>query len=194
VVVTYATSDDGTSTSVTIDDEDGGFQIVNHLISKGHQKIGVIAGLEDSPHTQGRLKGYQRALFESQILFNPQLVIEGDWKPGGGYECTDHLLQQEVTAIFCMNDLMVVGAYKRLNELNLKIGEDISVVGFDNRDIVEFLEPALTTIKLPLHDIGYQSGETMLQLLQNSKNIPKDGVYAVKCYLISGESVKDLNQ
>ena len=191
IVVTYATNEKSCTPSVVIDDEDGGYQITNHLISKGHKKIGVISGLNSSPHTQGRFKGYQQALFEHQILLDPGLIIESDWKTGGGYQCTDALLEQGATAIFCMNDLMAVGVYRRLNELNLKVGEDISVAGFDNREMLECFEPPLTTIQLPLHDIGYRSSEILLDLLQGNKQANENGIYPVKCLLIEGNSVQN---
>ena len=191
-VVAYALSQDSNIPSVIVDDVDGAFQLVNHLIAMGHKKIGVISGLKDSPHTKGRLKGYQKALDENLIPYDPRLVIEGDWEPTGGYSCTDTLLEQGVTAIFCMNDIMVVGAYKRLKELHLTIGEDISVVGFDMRNFVAYFEPELTTMKLPLDDIGYRSSVIVHQMLQDNKETSTNGVSTVKCELIEGKSVKKL--
>ena len=191
-VVTYALSNDNCIPSVKMDDEDGAYQLVNHLISMGHKKIGVITGFKDSPHTKARLKGYRRALLENQVTYDPNFIIEGDWEPTGGYQCTDYLLDQGVTAIFCMNDIMVVGVYKRLGELNLGIGEDISVAGFDMRDFVEFLEPTLTTMKLPLHDIGYQSSVIIQQLMQDESKKNGNGTHVVKCELVVGDSVKNI--
>jgi len=193
VVITYATNNNTNIPSVIIDDEDGSYQIVSHLITMGHKKIGVISGLTDSPHAKGRLRGYQRALFENKILFDPQLVIEGDWKPDGGYHSADHLLNRGATALFCMNDLMAIGVYKRLRDLNLIIGKDISVVGFDNREIIQYFDPPLTTMKLPLHNIGYRSSEIMLQLLQGQKQPHNREIYTVNCQLIQGESVSKID-
>ena len=192
VVVTYATNNNTNIPSVIIDDEDGSYRIVSHLINMGHKKIGVISGLTDSPHAKGRLRGYQKALFENEILFDPRLVLEGDWKPGGGYQSTDYLLNQGATALFCMNDLMAIGAYKRLGDLNLVVGKDISVVGFDNRDFIQYFDPPLTTIKLPLHNIGYRSSEIMLQLLQNQIQSHPGEVYTVNCQMIQGKSVNKI--
>jgi LacI family transcriptional regulator len=192
-VVAYALSNNSSIPSVIMDDEDGAFQMISYLISLGHSKIGVITGFEDSPHTISRFKGYQRALSENQIPYEPKYVIEGDWELEGGHKHVDYLLEQNVTAIFCMNDLMAIGAYKRLYELGLKIGEDISIVGFDHRDIVNYFEPSLTTVKLPLHDIGYRSSVTIQQLLQDNGQLPKESIHTVKCYLIEEESVKKIS-
>ena len=191
-VVTYALSNDINIPSVIMDDEDGAYQLISHLISMGHEKIGVITGLMDSPHTKARLKGYHKALYANQLTYDSNIIIEGDWEPTGGYQCTDVLLKHGVTAIFCMNDIMVIGAYKRLRELNLTIGKDISVVGFDLRKFAEYFEPSLTTVKLPLHEIGYHSSEIVHQLLQGKSKTDKSKLHKIPCELVLGDSVKKL--
>ena len=191
-VVAYSLSHDASIPSVIMDDVNSAYQLINHLITMGHERIGVITGLKDSPHTKGRLKGYQKALKENNIPYEPTLVVEGDWEPTGGYNNTDCLLEQGVSMIFCMNDIMVVGVYKRLKELNLTIGEDISVVGFDMRNFVDYFEPSLTTMKLPLHNIGFLSSVILHQLMQDAKGTITNGIHTVECELIEGQSVKTL--
>jgi len=191
-VVAYALSHDASIPSVIMDDVNSAYQLVNHLIAMGHKRIGVITGLKDSPHTKGRLKGYQKALNDNNLPYDPALVVEGDWEPTGGYSNTDYLLEQGVTTIFCMNDIMVVGAYKRLGELKLTVGVDISVVGFDLRNFVDYLEPSLTTMKLPLHEIGFRSSVILHQLMQEDNTTPTNGIHIIECELIEGQSVKKL--
>lgn len=193
VVIAYAFSDNPNNPSVVIDDADGAFQAVSHIIANGHKKIGVISGLNDSPHTQERLKGYQQALFENKLLYNPHLVIESNWNIDGGYECTDRLLDQGVTAIFCMNDLMAGGVYKRLAELDLAVGKDISVIGFDDRESTTYYEPPLTTVKLPLQTIGYQASEILHQTFQKGSHSTKNDIYSIKCELSLGKSVQEIS-
>lgn len=143
--------------SVVVDDRSGAYEIVNYVINMGHEKIGVITGKENSIHTHDRLFGYQKALYDHHIFFDPDIIIESDWTREGGYQCTDRLLDRGVTAIFCMNDIMAGGVYDRLMERGLVPGKDISVVGFDNRELSNFYQPPLTTIALPLYEIGYQA-------------------------------------
>ena len=158
-VMAYGYTRSGKVPSVVVDDEHGALDIVNHLIENGHEKIGVITGKADSLHMQARLIGYQKALLNHKILYDPELVKTGDWTRPAGYMYTDELLEKGVTAIFCMNDLMAGGVYDRLDELGLKIPQDISITGYDNRELSSYYKPPLTTITLPLHDIGYRAGD-----------------------------------
>ena len=105
--------------SVVVDDKKGAYEIVNYVISMGHKNIGVITGKERSIHTHDRLLGYQKALYDHSLFFNPDAIVEGGWTREGGYAATDRLLEQNVTAIFCMNDIMAGGVYDRLEELGM---------------------------------------------------------------------------
>lgn len=86
--------------SVIFDDEKAAYDVTNLLLQKGHKRIGVICGPITSFHTQERLRGYQRALFEHHILYDNRLVMPGDWKRESGYEAAKELIPKEVTAIF----------------------------------------------------------------------------------------------
>lgn len=166
-IVVYAISKVTRFPSVVLDDEKGGYDMTKYLISMGHRKIGLIAGAEENLHTQKRSLGYQRALFEQQILFNPDWIIYGDWFRRSGYEGAKKLIPQGVTAIFCMNDTMAAGVYDYLYEHNIKIGQDVSVVGYDNKEISEYLRPKLTTNDLRLSEIGRESAEIVLNMIED---------------------------
>lgn len=144
-IVVYGISDSPNFISVVIDDIKGGYDITKYLISMGHRKIGVIAGTADNLHTKSRLLGYQKALYEEKILYNPDLIRYGDWMKDSGYYEAENIVKEGVSAIFCMNDLMAVGLYNYLYEKGIRIGEDISVVGYDNKEIAECVRPGLTT-------------------------------------------------
>jgi LacI family transcriptional regulator len=194
-VMAYGYSGTAKIPSVVVNDEEGAFQIVNYVISQGHQKIGVITGKRDSIHTQARLEGYQRALFENGILYNTSLVTVGNWLRVDGYENADSLIDMGVTAIFCMNDLMAGGVYDRLEEKGMTVGRGISVVGFDSRELSEYYKPSLTTVMLPLHDIGYRASEIMQQLLkeqQLNEGVSKEGVCPINCELLVRKSVEKI--
>ena len=93
--------------------------------------------------------------------------MDGGWTRDGGYEATDRLLEQKVTAIFCMNDIMAGGVYDRLEELGLVPGQDISVVGFDNRELSNYYKPPLTTTALPLYEIGYTACANVIEEVES---------------------------
>ena len=179
--------------SVVVDDCHGAYEITKYLIENGHTRIGVIMGKADSIHAQSRLVGYQEALFDSGILYSPGFVTEGDWNRESGYEGITKLLAKGITAVFCMNDLMAGGVYDRLAELGMTVGEDLSVVGYDNRELSSYYNPPLTTIDLPLHDIGYRASEIMIEMLEGREISEEESVCAVECTRRIRKSVKDIS-
>lgn len=192
-IVVYAMSKSSRFPSVVFDDEMGGYDITKYLISKGHSKIGVIAGIGNNLHAQKRSLGYQKALFEEQILFNPDWIKHGDWERLSGYKQAEKLVKDGVTAIFCMNDLMAAGAYDYLYEHNLIVGKDISIVGFDNNDISEYLRPQLTTNDIPLRKIGKKSAEILLNILEEGfTGNEKREVIKLPCNMLIRESVNSI--
>ena len=194
VVVAYGFTNKAEIPSVVVNDQQGAEELVNYLIGCGHKKIGVIAGKKESVHTQSRLEGYQRALFAGRLLYDPGLVLYGEWDRASGYRNTDFLLEKGCSAIFCMNDFMAGGTYDRLIELGFQIGGDIAVVGFDNREMASYERPPLTTMGLPLHDIGLKASELILKALRNKgQEIGKSACY-MDCGLIIRESVNTIKE
>ncbi len=184
--------------SVVVDDEDGAALIIEELIQKGHRNIGIITGKEDSLHAQARLRGAQKALYQAKIPYNPDFVKVGNWERSSGYRWTDELLSGGVSAVFCMNDLMAGGVYDRLEELQIKIGENgISVAGYDDRMSSEYYKPALSTVKLPLHDIGYEASRQVMAMLEQQQEQRETGaelpeqplVIQMPCKLVRRQSI-----
>ncbi len=192
-IIVYALSTSPRIPSIVFDDEKGSYDITKHLISKGHRRIGVIAGTMDNLHTQKRTLGYQKALLEEKILFNPDWIKYGDWERESGYIQAEKLVKENVTAIFCMNDLMAAGAYDYLYDNNIIVGEDISIVGYDNNEISAFLRPQLTTSDIPLRNIGKTAAEYFIKVIDNEIDI-KDEQKIIKlpCELVIRDSVKNI--
>ena len=192
-VMAYGYTENKDIPSVVVNDEDGAYQIVQYLIANGHRHIGIITGKADSIHMQERLLGMQRAFFENQILYNPTAVYYGDWTRKSGYEGAARLLKQGVTAICCMNDLMAGGVYDRVEEEGLIPGKDIAVTGYDNRELSGYYKPPLSTISLPLHDIGYMASEVIMRMVEEKELKEPDGVYRVGCHMLERNSVSNIN-
>lgn len=187
IVYAYCYPKDAKYPAVIYDDEASAYDITMLMIQKGHRLIGAICGPLDSFHTLERLKGYQRALFENEILFNPQLVQYGDWARSSGFSAADQLIKSGVTAIFAFNDEMACGVYEYCARHSLQIGKDLSVAGFDNRDISADCTPSLTTVKLPLEEIG----QACTRLLTNAiDGKPTDtDITRLPCTLLERESI-----
>lgn len=169
-VMAYGYSKRNDIPSVVVDDRNGMSQITECVMKAGHKKIGLITGKRDSMHAQARLIGFEETLFRHGGVMEPELIQIGDWERKSGYESTDILLKQGVTVIMCMNDLMAGGVYDRLEERGLVPGRDVSVTGYDDRQLSAYYRPALTTVRLPLHDIGYKAGEVLLKMLDDHYN------------------------
>lgn len=191
-VVAYGFTNKPEIPSIVVNDLSGAEKLIQYLISNGHKKIGVIAGKKESHHTQARLEGYQKALFAGNILYDPDLIVYGEWTRECGYNNTDILIEKGVTAIFGMNDFMAGGAYDRLDELGFSIGENISVAGYDNREMASYEKPPLTTMGLPLHNIGYRASEVIIKLLKKEEIESENGMHYVECIPFIRKSVNKI--
>lgn len=194
VLVAYALSNDGKYTSVMLDDEEGGYNVTKYLIDRGHKKIGVITGVADNYHAQHRLIGYQKALFEAQLLYSPKIVKNGDWERESGRRAMEELLQEDITAVFCMNDIMAAGAYDAIYAHGLEVNKDISVIGYDNRQLSEYLRPTLTTNDIRLKTVGELAAKLILEQLEKEEQgeIVEKKVYVVESKLIERDSIGEV--
>ena len=182
--------------SVVINDEQGGHDIAQYLIENGHRKIGVVAGCDYNIHTQKRLLGYQRALFENNITYDPDIISYEGWMRNNGYNGAGKLLKnKDITALFCMSDAMAGGVYDYMKEHGIRVGEDVSIAGYDNQVMSDYLDPALTTMELPLSEIGRLSAGILLDRIENDtdevKRVRSEEIQ-VPCRMIVRGSVKSI--
>lgn len=198
-VMAYSFTSMPTIPTYRLDDELGGYEAIHYLMQKGHKKIAILGGEFDNTHTINRMMGVQRAYFEAKELFNPNMVVYCRWNNEGGYDGMKQLLDsgmlQEVTAVFCMSDTIAAGAYDALKRAGKMPGTDISVIGYDNHEISDCLYPKLTTIALPLEEIGYQSAKQVISMcekreIEGSDMEQKDVKIAGK--LVERDSVKKI--
>ncbi len=168
----------------------GGYVATLHLIRAGHRRIAHIHGQSWTDPSRDRLNGYRRALAEYDILFDPALVRPGNWEPPTGYEHTAALmaLAEPPTAIFVANDMMALGCYDALKERGLRVPEDVSVVGYDDREIAQFMRPPLTTVVLPHHEMGLQAASALIDG-QVGGGVGRKPQIKVECPLVDRESV-----
>jgi len=172
--------------SVVPDEEGGAVSAVNELAAHGHKRIGFVNNQDGIPGTHGRLKGYRRGLRDNGLRFRGELVVYDHSGPGGGYAGASTLLdlRNRPTALFCCNDRMAMGAYYAAAERGLRIPHDLSIIGFDNQDlIVNGLRPRLTTIELPHYDMGRWAVLELLKLIESGRDRPAPRV-ALPCPLV----------
>lgn len=193
-VMTYAHELNPSVQSVMIDDERSAYDLVRYLTDKGHRKIGIVAGREDNMHTMLRLEGVKRALREADIEFDPDNVEYASWTRQEGYRVAGRLLKKDITAIFAMADRMAGGIYDRAREYGLTVGKDISIVGYDDQDMSEYLVPSLTTMALPLHKIGITAARLLFNKMEGreAEAKDKDNVVKLPCDFKERASVADI--
>jgi LacI family transcriptional regulator len=170
----------------------GGRTATEHLIRAGHRRIGLITGETWMDAMGDRLKGYRQVLAAYDLPFDAELVRPGNWEPSAGYEQTYALMKLAIppTAIFCANDLMALGCFDALKEMGKRIPEDVAVIGYDDREIAQFLRPALTTILLPHFDMGVLATEYLIEQAQRPRMRPAQ--IKVDCPLVDRASVNAL--
>ncbi|MEF2968904.1 LacI family DNA-binding transcriptional regulator [Paenibacillus sp. M1] len=149
---------------VDLDDEAGGYLGTKHLIGLGHRAIAVLTGrLEQGGVNYFRYQGYLRALRESGIPENPDLVLEIDSSIQGGYQAAQRLGHHKdgITGVFAFSDVSAMGLIRGMHDIGMRVPEDVSVVGFDDIFYTQYMIPSLTTIRQDIVSKG-QAAVTML--------------------------------
>ncbi|AGB41687.1 transcriptional regulator [Halobacteroides halobius DSM 5150] len=190
MVYTYCYNDQEKSNhSINYNDKLAAYEATEYLIDHGHKKIGVISGPINSIPSHKRLVGYQKALIDNGLVYNPLYTKTGGWTRESGYIKMKEFLSDSdsPTAILAMNDLMAVGVIKAAKDGGLKVPQDLSVIGFDNREFSFYYQPQITTIDLPLDQMGEKSTEILIDIIEN--NIQETAPLNLKCELIKRDSV-----
>lgn len=192
VVVTTSTSKlnfDNLS-SVSVDDFYGGFLAIDYLINKGHRKIAILC--EDYvPNVPSglRLDGAMKRLKESSIDNDEVLLIKGDFSMGKSYNKTLEAIEanEDFTAIFAMSDSMAIGAAKAIVDSQLKVPEDISIIGYNGTNICKFYNPSITTLRQPWEEMSVAAVEIIIDAIENNA---KSKHVVSKLEIMEGGSVK----
>ena len=136
---------------------EGGYVATRALIDAGHQRVGFISGPDGFPASRLRREGYLTALSDAGLPADPQLEFVGDWWQESGAAAARVLmaLRDRPTGIFASNDWMAMGVYDELRTMGLSVPSDVSIVGFDNREVIAaHMRPPLTTVALPYYEMG----------------------------------------
>lgn len=179
-----------TFSTISISNDRAAYEATNYLIRNGHRHIVLMLG-EPNDFGIGKLryKGHKKALEDNGISFREESVVYGEYEAATAYEVTKTYLKEykEATAIFAISDMMAIGAAKAVVDLGLKIGDDISIMGFDGMDIAKYYEPTITTIKQPKDEMTKMSVELLFGLL-NGETENRHIVLDVE--LVEGKSTK----
>ncbi|MFC0187086.1 LacI family DNA-binding transcriptional regulator [Fictibacillus aquaticus] len=155
---------------VTTDNVLGAKKAVQHLIESGHKNIAMINGHDQAYVSIKRLEGYRQALEEAGLEYKEEYVVNGEFTEATAETEAMELLQKhpEITAIFSASDLMALGIMKAARTLNIRIPEDLSIVGYDNILLSSYTTPALTTIAQDKFQLGYRAAELLINMLEGT--------------------------
>ncbi|WP_281974751.1 LacI family DNA-binding transcriptional regulator [Halobacillus litoralis] len=156
---------------VEVNNRQGAFEATEHLIEKGHRSLGYVSGPMDSHDNEERFTGFSDALEHYDIPFQSRLKISGDFTREGGYRATKMLIAQQnlPDAIFYANDEMAVGGLQAFKEKGIRVPADISIVGFDDIQLAEYVNPPLTTVRQPKYEAGALAVHMIFQMLAGEK-------------------------
>lgn len=178
--------------TVSVDNFQGGFLAGSYLINLGHRKLAFIGGPEDQSRVAERKRGFLKAN-EKLTGRNKPVVLHGDQSFSGGYQMAWKIIAEhpDVTAVFTHNDVMAFGLLRACSEAGRRVPNDISVVGFDNVDISQMIQPPLTTINQPKYEIGQAAVELLMRLkLEPERSEPVHRVFGVS--LVERQSAAQL--
>lgn len=156
-------------TSVTVDDFQAGYDLTRHICAAGHRKIAFIgSNSDDISISRLRMEGYLQALRDLGLPEEDSCIeYAGEFSYQAGYEAAKRLLAQcEFTCLFCISDLLALGAMRALYEAGRRIPEDISVVGFDGLEEGRYAIPSLTTMKQPGEEMAHKCVDLLLNRLR----------------------------
>lgn len=179
--------------SVSVDDFEESYKMVQYLCELGHKDIAILASREeDRSIGKLRLEGYKKALSDYKIPFRKELVLPMDssieeYSMKNGYVVMKEFLQQNIpcTAVYAIADSLAIGACRAILESGKKVPEDFSVAGFDGIEAARFYRPSITTIEQPVEDLARESISILFEMIKN-KNTHMHKIF--KANLLIGES------
>ena len=188
---------------ILVDNEGAARDAVKRLVNAGHRKIGMIAGPEDIYTAKERLKGFRAAVREAGADTDEALIARGNYTIEGGAAAMWKLHEQnpDMTAVFISNYEMTVGAMMEINDLGIRVPDELSVIGFDNVDFAKASVPKLSIVTQPTAQIAQEAADTLIEKLQerdSAVNQKEDGqdrekttvTVTLKTGFVEGRSVK----
>jgi len=178
---------------VISDNINGSCAAVEHMMMMGHKRIGVIAGQNDIYTSHERLEGYLMAMKRYNVKDYEDLIVYTDFDKSGGENAVKILmaLKDPPTAIFASNYYTTLGAVKALNKMRIKIGEDMSLFGYDQSELNEVLFPPLSVVVQPMNEIGRRAAELLIRRIKKDQ-IGFPTIINLKNQLVLTTSIKKL--
>jgi LacI family transcriptional regulator len=176
---------------VSYDNEGGAAAITDYLIGAGHRRILYLGGPTALSTTAARLAGHRRALAARGIPVDPDLIQTGEFGRRFGYHRLRELLAEgiDATAVFAANDMVAAGALEALTEAGLRVPADLSLVGYDDLPVAAEVAPGLTTVHVPLEEMGREAVRLALAGEDTDTNAAPGSSMTVGTHIVTRASV-----
>lgn len=189
IVMINRDTSDFNITSVCIDHHQASYDMTKYLIEKGHEKIALIRGWKEN-YVFGvdQYNGYAKALQENGLEINEKLIKDCHYKLEMAYDAVQEMIDDDIlpTAIFATTDSMAFGAINCLIDNNIKVPEDVSVVGFNDIKLASIYRPKLTTIRQPIYDIGAVAIRVIIKKIKGEQT--KENIFTLPHELVERDS------
>lgn len=171
-VVRVAPHEGDPAVSVTVDNETAARRMAEYLLELGHREVGIIDGPLHLSTARVRRRGWQAAFAAAGIAREDGPVVSADFTSAGGSAAAAELLDRwpDTTAIFALNDVMALGVLHELSARGVRVPRDVSVAGFDDVQVAQFVQPPLTTVRVPMHELGRQSCLAIMAVLRGGES------------------------
>jgi LacI family transcriptional regulator len=161
-----------TKDAVISDDYQGAYEAVCHLARAGRRRIGLVSGPLKISNAKERWRGFRDALAAKNLPYQPDLVVEGDYRIESGFRGGHALLSHRPDGIYVANHLMTIGLLKAAEEMGLKCPQDFGLVSFDDYPWLGVFRPRLTTVELPKHQLGSEAAELLIRRIAGDRSKP----------------------
>jgi LacI family transcriptional regulator len=168
------------------DNVDGAAQAVRHAYALGHRRIATITGLVETKPGADRIRGYRDELRRLGLGYRDEYLAYGDFYAESGHAAAAALLalDEPPTAIFAASDMMALGVIRAATEAGLRVPDDLSLIGFDDMQLVEHVQPPLTTIRQDKGGLGATAAAALLELVDRDADAPRPELVTLPVELV----------
>ena len=151
---------------IVVDNMEGAFNATKFLVEKGCRNIGFISSDDVNKSSGQRLEGYKNAILANDLEIDNEIIYLESYSIETGYKGTMKILEKkDIDGICCGNDLIAIGAIKALKEREINVPRDVKVIGFDDIQISQYMDPPLTTIKQPIYEMGEEAVKMLIGII-----------------------------
>ncbi|MDF9799919.1 DNA-binding LacI/PurR family transcriptional regulator [Catalinimonas alkaloidigena] len=159
---------------ILLDDEEGAFQAVQHLVNLGCRSIAHIAGPPEALNSRNRIIGYRKALEAGGLAFDASLLTYSDFIIGNSMEAVRSLFERDniPEGIFAVNDEIVLGCLQMAAQKGIQVPEQLALVGFDDEVYSRFFRPSISTVRSPIREMGQKAAQLCLNMIDDYESFP----------------------